>query len=193
MKSRVIIGICSLAILLAAMLFRNELVSMLLIGVFALVAFVVLYKDIANLANVSEHNPKTKTLRSLAIFGICALALIVLVFVLFEKGVIQLTAQQEGIIAPIVVAALVLGFGNIAPKIPFNRYIGLRLPWTVRDEESWIIAHRLLGWLSLPCGILCFVGLGSLEKIPVIMLFVWGGIPAIVSFIHFSKKSHPKT
>lgn len=34
--------------------------------------------------------------------------------------------------------------GNIAPKLPFNRYVGFRLPWTVTDEDTWIFTHRLV-------------------------------------------------
>lgn len=195
-KSRVIIGSCSLAVLLLALIFGGELIPMLLIFVFTLVALVVLYKDIPNLSNVSEDNPKAKTLRNATLFSIGSLVILIPIFVLFEKGVIQLTPQQEVFVLPIIFAALIIGFGNIAPKLPCNRYTGLRLPWTVYDEESWIIAHRLLGRLSLPCGILCFAGVGSLERgafISVTMALLWMGIPSVVSYIYFYRKWHPKT
>lgn len=35
--------------------------------------------------------------------------------------------------------------GNLAPKLPFSRHTGLRLPWTAADEDTWIVAHRILG------------------------------------------------
>ena len=192
-KSRVIIGSCSLAALIFSLIFGGDLIPTLLVFAFALIALIVLYKDIPNLSNVSEDNPKTKTLRNVTIFNICFLVLLIPVFILFEKGVIQLTPQQESVIAPFIIAYLIIGFGNVAPKIPFNRYTGLRLPWTVHDEESWIIAHRLLGRLSLPCGILCFAGIGSGIYIPLIMALIWIAIPSVVSYIHFYKKWHPKT
>lgn len=52
-----------------------------------------------------------------------------------------------------VTGVFVLLFGNEAPKVPFNRYMGLRLPWTVTDEAAWRAAHRLLGALAWPCGL----------------------------------------
>ena len=195
-KSRVIIGSCSLAALILGLIFGGELIPMLLILAFTLVALVVLYKDIPNLSDVSEDNPKAKTLRNATLFSIGSLVILIPIFVLFEKGVIQLTPQQEVFVLPIIFAALIIGFGNIAPKLPCNRYTGLRLPWTVHDEESWIIAHRLLGRLSLPCGILCFAGVGSLEKglyIPLVVLLLWIAIPSVVSYAHFHRKWHPKT
>ena len=195
-KSRVIIGSCSLAILVISLVLEGELIPMLLMLLFALIALIVLYKDLPNLSNVSEDNPKTKTLRNVTVFSICVLVILIPTCVLLDKGIIQLTPYQETLFVPILIATLIIGIGNFAPKLPCNRYTGLRLPWTVYDEDTWIVAHRLLGRLSLPCGILCFAGVGSLEKgalISVTMALLWMGIPSVVSYIYFYKKWHPKT
>ncbi|WP_178390071.1 SdpI family protein [Faecalibaculum rodentium] len=39
--------------------------------------------------------------------------------------------------------------GWICPKLSWNRYEGLRLPWTVSDPQTWALAHHILGWISL--------------------------------------------
>ena len=195
-KSRVIIGTCSFAILILSLVLDGELMSMLLILGFALIAVITLYKDLPNLSNVSEENPKVKTLRGVTIFTISYAVVLVVIVILMEKNVIQLTPYQETIFLPLIIATLIIGFGNIAPKLPCNRYTGLRLPWTVCDEDSWIVAHRLLGHMALPCGILCFAGVGSMEvsiRISVAMALIWMGVPAVVSYAHFYRKWHPKT
>lgn len=195
-KSRVIIGTCSLAILILSLVLDGELIPMLLILGFALIALIVLYRDLPNLSNVSEDNPKAKTLRNVTIFSICVLVILIPTCALLDKGIIQLTPYQETLLVPILIATLIIGIGNFAPKLPCNRYTGLRLPWTVYDEDTWIVAHRLLGRLSLPCGILCFAGVGSLERgafISVTMALLWMGIPSVVSYIYFYRKWHPKT
>lgn len=195
-KSRVIIGTCSLAILILSLVLEGDLIPMLLMLLFALVALIVLYRDLPNLSNVSEDNPKAKTLRNVTVFSICVLVIAIPFCILWDKGIIQLTPYQETLFVPILIATLIIGIGNFAPKLPCNRYTGLRLPWTVYDEDTWIVAHRLLGRLSLPCGILCFAGVGSLERgafISVTMALLWMGIPSVVSYIYFYRKWHPKT
>ena len=193
-KSRVIIGSCSLAILILSLVLEGELFPMLLMLAFALIALIVLYRDLPNLSNVSEDNPKVKTLRGVTIFTISYAVVLVVVVILMKKNVIQLTPYQETILLPLIIATLIIGFGNIAPKLPCNRYTGLRLPWTVCDEDSWIVAHRLLGHMALPCGILCFAGVGSIDvsiRISVAMALLWMGIPSVVSYIYFYRKWHP--
>ncbi|MFQ6989427.1 MAG: SdpI family protein [Faecalibacterium prausnitzii] len=35
-------------------------------------------------------------------------------------------------------------------KLPFNKYVGLRLPWTLDDCQTWRYAHMLLYELTFP-------------------------------------------
>nr|WP_279285788.1 SdpI family protein [Clostridium perfringens] len=81
-------------------------------------------------------------------------------------------------------------FGNLAPKIPFNRYMGLRLPWTVRDEDTWRVAHRILGYVSFPIGIVMFVlsFFFKVETIVVTGVLTWIIIPSIYSLVFYYKK-----
>ncbi|HIY05838.1 MAG TPA: SdpI family protein, partial [Candidatus Evtepia faecigallinarum] len=48
----------------------------------------------------------------------------------------------EKMFAMALVACVMLFAGIVCPKLPYNRHIGLRLPWTVQDEETWNVAHR---------------------------------------------------
>lgn len=82
-------------------------------------------------------------------------------------------------------------FGNLAPKIPFNRYMGLRLPWTIRDEDTWKVAHRILGYISFPIGIAMFVSVFffSVETVAMISVLTWIIIPGIYSLVFYYKKA----
>ena len=98
-----------------------------------------------------------------------------------------------------VLAVPVLFFGNVAPKIPFNRYTGLRLPWTVRDEETWIVAHRVLGYISIPIAILVFVNVPTDMLLDTYVKFwwlgavlLWIGIPGLISGVFYYKKWNGK-
>lgn len=44
--------------------------------------------------------------------------------------------------------------GNYMPKARQNYTIGIKLPWTLANEENWNRTHRLAGYLWIICGIL---------------------------------------
>ena len=47
--------------------------------------------------------------------------------------------------------------GNYAPKARQNYTIGIKLPWTLANEENWNRTHRFAGYLWVVCGILMVV------------------------------------
>ncbi len=194
-KSKVMIGLLSIAALVLSILIENEIASFLAVSICAISSLVILYKHLPQLSNISEENPKTKTLRTITVVNIILVVGCLLFAVLAEKGMIQLSDAQSSWLFSGLFALIMIGFGNAAPKIPFNRYTGLRLPWTVSDEETWIVAHRILGYVSFPCGLLCFAGVGNLKTtvhISLAMFFTWILIPAVLSYIFFYKKWHPR-
>ena len=74
--------------------------------------------------------------------------------------------------------------GNTSPKLPFNRYMGLRLPWTIRDEETWRVAHRWLGYLTFPIIIIMLTAflLGvKVNDVATYGIITWIAIPGIYS------------
>ena len=81
--------------------------------------------------------------------------------------------------------------GNYLPKARQNYTIGIRIPWTLANEENWNRTHRLAGYLWMICGILMilisltrFVPAEWLVGIFLIMVLV----PCIYSFwLHAEK------
>ena len=47
--------------------------------------------------------------------------------------------------------------GNYLPKARQNYTIGIKIPWTLANEENWNRTHRLAGYLWMVCGILMIV------------------------------------
>jgi uncharacterized membrane protein len=75
--------------------------------------------------------------------------------------------------------------GNYLPKARHNYTIGIRLPWTLDNEENWNRTHRLAGHIWMGCGILMiiFTLTGIIRPEWLIALFivtVW--IPCAYSF-----------
>ena len=46
---------------------------------------------------------------------------------------------------------------NVLPRLRPNWWIGIRTPWTLSSEQSWIRTHRLGGQLGIPMGILIMI------------------------------------
>ncbi len=47
--------------------------------------------------------------------------------------------------------------GNYLPKCHQNYTVGIKLPWTLADENNWNLTHRFTGRLFVIVGILCIL------------------------------------
>ena len=198
----------SLAALIIAIISQNSAISTGLVLACVIASLAILYPNLAKLSNVSEDNPKARTLKGVTIFIAVYLGIIVLFATAAEKGVfdrfVSGISEAKLIICSKLLMALLLAvpmlfFGNVAPKVPFNRYTGLRLPWTVRDEDAWIVAHRVLGYISAPIAILLFANVTTDMSLDTYVKFWWLGavilwiaIPGIISGVFYYKKWHGK-
>ncbi len=57
-----------------------------------------------------------------------------------------------GMVATIFVGLLLISIGIIMPECPQNYTIGIKLPWTLADEENWKATHKLAGPLWIASG-----------------------------------------
>ncbi len=181
----------SAAGLLAALLLPVQVAALTLMGVCFLGALIILYHHMEELTDLSRGSPKMLTLRAITIFDFVVVALCILVVVLLQTGRLERTEHGEEMFTILLVLVLLVVLGNLAPKIPLNRHTGLRLPWTVGDEETWIVAHRILGYLSLPLSLLYLAGVAlSLDVgwLTLGVLLLWVGVPGVFSYLFFRKK-----
>ena len=81
--------------------------------------------------------------------------------------------------------------GTYLPKARQNYTIGIRVPWTLANEENWNRTHRLAGSLWIICGILmiiiCLTRLASLQWLVGILL-ITVLVPCIYSYWLHAKK-----
>ena len=91
----------------------------------------------------------------------------------------------------LLVGLMFIIIGNYLPKARQNYTIGIKIPWTLANEENWNLTHRLAGYLWMICGILMilisltrFIPAEWLVGIFLIMVLV----PCIYSFwLHAEK------
>ena len=86
---------------------------------------------------------------------------------------------------------LFLIIGNYLPKARQNYTIGIKIPWTLANEENWNRTHRLAGYLWMICGILMIFNCLT-RFVPAIWLFgillIMVLVPCIYSFWLHAKK-----
>lgn len=90
---------------------------------------------------------------------------------------------------PVLVGLLIMGIGNYLPKCRQNYTSGIKLPWTLYDEDNWNRTHRMAGrlWMVGGLGIMvsAFWG-GSTLLLAVILAITL--IPGIYSYCLYRKK-----
>lgn len=172
-------------------LIRNPVVSVLLAAGCVLAATGILWRHMELLTGV-EDGPGRRTLRAVVGVSAAVLAACAGFAALQAAGVLPVTEQGEKLFAAGLIIALMLFAGGSAPRMPYNRHIGLRLPWTVLDEETWNLAHRVLGAVSLPAALLyavCAATVPDFQAVTLAAFCVWLGIPGAVSWRFFRRKT----
>ena len=92
-------------------------------------------------------------------------------------------------IMPVFVGILFFVLGFILPKCKQNYTIGIKLPWTLHDEENWNKTHKLAGKLWICGGIIMIVsGLFNLTFIFVTIIFALVIIPTVYSYLLYRKQ-----
>ena len=88
------------------------------------------------------------------------------------------------VVMPVLIGLIFTIIGNYMPKCKQNYTIGIKIPWTLDNEENWNRTHRFAGWLWTFCGIaiMCtgFFG-GFWVFLPVTLLMVLA--PIIYSYV----------
>ena len=153
----------SFAALMVVILVDNPLVSLLLVGACIALSLLILYRNLSLFSESIVSRSQMKALKVVTIFNAVFLIVLLAVCGLLQAQVITLTAQQEQRLLMGVFSGLFLFFGALSPRLPYQRHTGLRLPWTVRDEDTWNLAHRIIGVISLPLTLLYLAAVFSVS------------------------------
>ena len=83
--------------------------------------------------------------------------------------------------------------GNYLPKVKQNNTIGIRVVWTLQDEENWNATHRFSGKIWVASGVLCMLcGLFE-ESMAALVLYIVSIMAAAIisilySYLFYKKK-----
>ena len=88
------------------------------------------------------------------------------------------------VVMPVLIGLVFTIIGNYMPKCKQNYTIGIKIPWTLDNEENWNRTHRFAGWLWTFCGVaIMFTGFlgGFWVFLPITLLMVLA--PIIYSYV----------
>lgn len=172
---------------------KNEVVSILMAGICMLIAGIVLYRNLALLTSLTTDDLRLGIFRVTTLCNISILIIGIVFAFLSAVDVITFLENGEKLFAMVLLSCIMVFIGIVSPKLPYNRHTDLRLPWTVRDEDTWKIAHRILGFISFPMVLLyiaCALTISDFEIVSVVTMLIWISIPGGISYIYFYKKYH---
>ncbi len=91
-----------------------------------------------------------------------------------------------------LVALVFIVIGNYLPKCRQSYTMGIKLPWTLADEDNWNKTHRMAGPLWMGCGLVMLVCAFLPGTVSIWLLFppimIAGFVPTIYSFLLAKKK-----
>lgn len=135
-----------------------------------------------------KYDNSSKELRNIAKWIIPVMSNIVIVItLLYALGI----NPRVEIVMPALVAVIFIAIGVYLPKCRQNYTIGVKLPWTLNNEENWDKTNKLAGHLMTISGILIFIT--SLTKfytffVLIGLLGVIVAVPTIYSYILYRKQ-----
>lgn len=95
------------------------------------------------------------------------------------------------IILPLLIGLLMVIVGNWLPKCKPTRTLGIKLPWTLADEENWNRTHRFAGPVWVICGMvimLCALIGGTFLWVMLAALVAMIVVPTVYSWLLFKGK-----
>ena len=155
------------------------------VGLPAILTFVNLICIIATSADPRRKNINNKVFSIvLSIVPVCSLLCGICIY----ANALGYKISVESIM-PVFMGVLFLVLGFILPKCKQNYTIGIKLPWTLHDEENWDKTHKLAGKLWIYGGIIMVVsGLFNLTFLFMAIIFALVIIPTVYSYLIYKNK-----
>lgn len=106
------------------------------------------------------------------------------------SAVLGYTSKMSAIISLILALAFII-IGNYMPKITRNRTMGIKIKWTLSNDENWSATHRFAGKVYVVAGFVCLLAM----PLPTVALpFVMIGLilPCILLPVIYSYRFYKK-
>lgn len=183
-KNEYLVNITSIVIVIFIMLAQwfpilYDVLPMLII---VLTSYLYIHAD--DFSGSIKGSPRWRTYRYLVLFGVLVSGAIYIASIYYKKQNNESVSTMQ-----LIFITFVATFGNLAPRIPWNKTLGLRLPWTIADEQNWRYAHRMIGYCTIPC-VICMLLFYIVKErhLFTFTFLIWLLLPIVLSYCAHSSK-----
>ena len=95
------------------------------------------------------------------------------------------------VVLPVLIGLLLIIIGNWLPKCKQTYTLGIKIPWTLEDEDNWNRTHRFAGPVWVACGVVVIAGSligGAFLWVMLAALVAMIAAPVVYSYLLFKKK-----
>lgn len=89
-----------------------------------------------------------------------------------------------------IIGLFILIMGNYLPKVPQNFFLGIRTPWTIKNEVVWKKTHKVAGYLFIIFGLI-IIAAGFMAETGFIVIMSFCVLTVIVlcvySYLEYKK------
>jgi uncharacterized membrane protein len=114
----------------------------------------------------------------------------------FTSGIMYAAALNLDVnfvtVTLLLMGTMFVVIGNYLPKCKQNHTIGIRIPWTLNDEENWNATHRVGGRIWVAGGAVLLAGCALPEKGAIALMLavipVLVAVPLVYSYVYYRKQ-----
>jgi uncharacterized membrane protein len=144
------------------------------------------------ITNVSKIDPKNQTLQSKLTMEKLGLTIVAFMSVLTMYIIYSTIQNGSGNILFVLMGGFFAVIGNFLHSVKPNYFVGLRLPWTLENEDNWRKTHQLGGKVWVIGGLLIaimslIIPVSYMFKVFILLMFLMVLIPGVFSFKHYQK------
>jgi len=142
---------------------------------------------------VSSADPKKKNYAEQLwgiVFWICPVISLLMMGIMYASALgMELKVEK---IMMLLVGVMFVIIGNYLPKCKQNYTMGIKIPWTLNDEENWNYTHRLGGKIWVGTGLVSLLSVllpsTAMVVVFVAVMLVATLVPLICSYLFYRKK-----
>ena len=139
-------------------------------------------------AVIEKNNPKNDKLAAICYGIVPAISLVVHAFIY------SVALEKEWnlfMLLPVLLGVMFMVIGNYMPKTTRNRTMGIKLRWTMGNDENWNKTHRLGGkiyfWGGLAVLASALLPLKLSVAVLIVMIIVSVVVPSVYSYLIYKK------
>ena len=160
-----------------------------LFGVLGMPVFLAVLHWVCTIGTTADPKQKNHSSKMLMlVFWICPLISLLVSSVIYTQAMgINIDVV---FIMCLVLGAMFIVIGNYLPKCKQNYTIGIKVSWTLNDEENWNYTHRVTGKIWVTGGVIIL--LTAVFRQPwifFVIIMLMAIIPFILSYLFHRKKN----